>query len=271
MKTYISSILLLLAFSSSFSQNKQDLSFIVSGKVINNETKEGVSFANVHLEDTYWGIICDSLGFFRIRVNPNQTLKVTAMGFKPQIVDIQTPDLENEIFTEIVMEKESYMLSEVWVYSCGSWNDFKQQFLKAKVPADPDALGISFGDFTMDEYTGRATRRQGAGVSIGFGNFKKKFKGMKVPGRLEEVHSLLLAQKFNRNMVSEITNEHGNRLDHLMKYINSRTSFSYQSSDMYIFLRIKQLHKEFLQEKTDWDLDLTFTDSLGKIQNHLRP
>ncbi|WP_054716566.1 carboxypeptidase-like regulatory domain-containing protein [Marinifilum fragile] len=273
MKTTISTIfLLLLTISNSFSQDHKDQTFVVSGKVINSETKEGISFAHVNLDDTYWGVICDSLGFFRIRVNPDQKLKVTAMGFKAQLVDVQTPGVEKELFQEIIMDQESYMLQEVQVHSFGSWNDFKEQFVKAKVPADPDAsLAINFGDFTMDEYAGRAMRRQGAGISLGFGNRKKKFKGMKIPTKLEEIHTTLLSEKFNRNLVAEITKENGNRLDILMKYINSRTSFSYQSSDMYIVRRIKELHKKFLQEDTDFQNNLSFTDTLGTIENHLRP
>lgn len=273
LKTTFTTIFLLFLFlSSSFSQNKQDLSFIVSGKVINNETKEGVSYAHVGLDDTYWGIICDSLGFFRIRVNPDQKLKVSAMGFKGQVVGVATPSVENEVFQEIFMEKESYMLQEVQVYSLGSWSDFKEQFVKGKAPDDPDAsLAMSFGDFTSDEYTGRAIRRQGAGVSFGFGNGKKKFKGMKVPSRLEEIHAILLAEKYNRDIVADITKEHGSRLDLLMKYINSRSSFSHQTSDMYIVRKIKQLHKEFLQENPEWDDNFSYADSVGNIKNHLRP
>ncbi|WP_171594195.1 carboxypeptidase-like regulatory domain-containing protein [Marinifilum caeruleilacunae] len=273
MKTTISTIILLiLLINTALSQNKQDQTFIVSGKVINSETKEGVSYAHVNLDDTYWGIICDSLGFFRIRVNPDQKLKVTAMGFKAQVVDIQTPSVENEIFQEVYMDKESFMLREVKVYSFGSWNEFKEQFVKSKAPEDPDAsLAMSFGDFTKDEYTGRALRRQGAGVSFGFGNGKKKYKGMKVPTRLEEIHAGLLAEKYNRNIVADITKEHGKRLDILMKYINSRSSFTHQTSDLYIVRKIKQLHKEFLKENPDWDYNFSYADSLGKIQNHLRP
>ncbi|PXY00906.1 hypothetical protein DF185_13500 [Marinifilum breve] len=273
LKTTISTIfLLLLTIGNSFSQEHKDQTFVVSGKVINSETKEGISFAHVNLDDTYWGVICDSLGFFRIRVNPDQKLKVTSMGYKAQLVAVQTPSVENEIFQEIYMEKESYMLKEVQVHSFGTWNDFKEKFVKQQIEEEENiASTFDFGSLKLAESEAKTMRRGGFGLSMGFGKKNKRAKGMKPRTPIEELHESLFAQKYNRKVVAEITKENGNRLEILMRYINSRASFSYQSSDMYIVRRIKELHKEFLQEDTDFQNNLSYTDTLGRIQNHLRP
>ena len=273
MKTIFNTTILLTFFVSiSFSQNKQDQSFVVSGKVINANTKEGISFAHVNLDDTYWGVICDSLGFFRIKINPDQKLKVRAMGFKPQIVSVQAPDTEPEIFQEIIMEKESFMLRQVNVYSFGTWNDFKEQFVKEKLPEEENiASSFDFGNLKLNLAEANTLRHGGFGLSFSPFGGKKKAKGMVVPTSIQLLHEQLLAEKYNRKIVAEITNENGKRLDILMKYINSRVRFSHQSSDIYITTKIKQLYKDFLNEDPDWNYNFTYTDTLGKIQNHLRP
>lgn len=256
----------------SFAQDKEDQTFVVSGKVINSETKEGISFAHVSLDGTYWSVICDSLGFFRIRINPDQKLKVRAMGFKPQIVAVQTPSVEPEIFQEIKMEQESYMLRQVNVYSFGTWNDFKEQFVKEKLPEEEDiASSFDFGNLKLDLAEANTRRHGGFGLSFGAFGGKKKAKGMEVPTSIQVLHDQLLAEKYNRKIVAEITSEKGKRLDILMKYINSRVRFTYRTSDIYITTKIKQLYKDFLNEDPDSSYNFTYTDTLGKIQNHLRP
>lgn len=273
MKSILSTtILLFLLIGLAFSQNNQDESIVVSGKVINSETKEGVSFAHINLDDTYWGVICDSLGFFRIRMSTDQKLKVRAMGFKPQVISIQAKDTAPEIFQEIVLDQESYLLQQVDIYSFGSWNDFKEQFIKEKLPEEENvASTFDFGNLKLTQAEAKTMHHGGFGLSFGVGKGRKKFKGMKTLSPTEELHQNLLAQKYNRNIVAEITKENGKRLDILISYINARVLFSHQSSDLYIANKIKQLHKEFLNEDFDLNSQFTFADTLGKIQNHLRP
>ena len=238
---------------------------------------EGISFAHINLDDTYWGIVCDSLGFFRMRVNPGQKLKVSALGFKEQIVSILPPTIEDEIFQEIYMERESYLLEEVNVYSLGSWEDFKENFVKEELPEEENiAESFDFGNLRLEQAKANTIKREGFGITLGGGinPFKsggKKAKGLRVPNQLEVIHEQILQSKFNKELVAEITKENGKRLDLLMEYINSRSNFTHQTSEYYIGSKIKQLYDEFLQENPNWDENFTFTDSLGKIPNHLRP
>nr|WP_320118066.1 carboxypeptidase-like regulatory domain-containing protein [uncultured Marinifilum sp.] len=274
MKTLSLSLLLVISFAfNMFAQDKSDLSFIVSGKVINSETNEGVSFAHINLDDTYWGIICDSLGFFHLRVNPDQKLKISAMGFKEQIVSIVPPSVENKIFQEIYMEKESYMLKEVDVYSLGSWNDFKEQFVKQDTPEEENiASSFDFGNLKLAQAEAKTLKHQGFGMSFNiWGSGKKRTKGLRTIDPLQDLHDRMLSEKYNRDIVAEITHESGTRLDLLMKYINSNTQFSYQTRDIYIVSKIKQLHNKFIESNPTWDYDFTYTDSLGHVPNHLRP
>ena len=279
LKTILLSLILSIFFVfGAFSQKgENDNSFIVSGKVINPETMEGVSFANVNLDRTYWGIICDSAGFFRLRVHPNQNLRISALGFKEQIVNITPPEVEEEIFQEIFMEKGSILLDEVSIYSLGTWSQFKEKFIKEDLPEEENiATTFDFGNLKLAQAEANSLNRQGFGFNLADGVGVIKSIGSKRRARMGVVtltdwQLRILQNKYNKEVIAELTHESGHRLEQLMEYINAKQNFTHQTSEMYIGVRIKQLYQDFLQEKPQFENNLSFTDSLGTIMNHLRP
>lgn len=280
MKTSLLTIFLSLFFLfGAYSQEEEnDNSFIVSGKVINSETLEGVSFANVNLHGTYWGIVCDSAGFFRLRVHPDQNLRISALGFQEQFVSITPPKTgEEEVFQEVFMEQGSILLEEVSIYSLGTWAQFKENFIKEDLPEDENiATTFDFGNLKLAQAEANSLNRQGFGFNLLDGinavrSIGKKRRARKGIVEMTDWQLRILQQKYNKEVISELTHESGYRLDQLMEYINTKQSFTHQTSEMYIGVRIKQLHKDFLREKPQLENNLTYADSLGTVRNHLRP
>jgi carboxypeptidase-like protein len=280
LKTSLLTIFLSLFFLfGAYSQEEEnDNSFIVSGKVINSETLEGVSFANVNLHGTYWGIVCDSAGFFRLRVHPDQNLRISALGFQEQFVNITPPKAEEEeVFQEVFMEQGSILLEEVSIYSLGTWAQFKENFIKEDLPEDENiATTFDFGNLKLAQAEANSLNRQGFGFNLLDGisavrSIGKKRRARKGIVEMTDWQLRILQQKYNKEVISELTHESGYRLDQLTEYINTKQSFTYQTSEMYIGVRIKQLHKDFLREKPQLENNLSYADSLGTIRNHLRP
>jgi len=261
-----------------FSQEEQnDDTFIVSGKVINPENMEGISFANVNLQGTDWGIVCDSAGFFRLRMHRDQKLRISALGFKEQMVSILPPKVEQEVFQEILMEKGSILLEEVSIYSLGTWSQFKENFVKEDLPEDENtAKTFDFGNLKLAQAEANTLNRQGFGFNLLDGisairSIGKKRRARKGLVEMTDWQLRILQQKYNKEIVSELTRESGFRLELLMEYINSNQNFTHQTSEIYIAVRVKQLYNDFLKEKPQSENNLSFTDSLGPIRNHLRP
>lgn len=279
MKTSLLTILLSLFFLfGAFSQEEQnDDTFIVSGKVINPESMEGISFANVNLQGTDWGIVCDSAGFFRLRIHHDQKLRISALGFKEQMVSIVPPKVEQEVFQEILMEKGSILLNEVSIYSLGTWSQFKENFIKTDLPEEENiATTFDFGNLKLAKAEANSLNREGFGFNLLDGisairSIGKKRRARKGIVEMTDWQLRILQQKYNKEIVAELTHESGFRLELLMEYINSNQNFTYQTSEMYIGVRVKQLYDDFLQEKPPFENNLSFTDSLGTIRNHLRP
>lgn len=239
---------------------------------------EGVSFANIHLYQTYWGILCDSAGFFHLRVHPDQKLRISALGFQEQIVNITPPKVEEEeIFMEVFMEKSSILLDEVSIYSLGTWSQFKEKFIKTDLPPDENiASTFDFGNLNLAQAEANSLNRQGFGFNVLDGinairSIGKKRRAGKRIVPMTDWQLRILQQKYNKEVVAELTHESGFRLELLMEYINTNQKFTYQTSEMYIGVRIKQLYNDFIQEKPEDVNNLSFIDSLGTVRNHLRP
>ncbi len=271
MRIVITSVVLLSFFVKiSVAQDTKEERFVLCGKVMNAKTKEAVSFAHINLDGSYWGTVADSLGFFSLRIKSGQSLEIKAMGFKVQVIEIQGNEECNDLFKEIFMEEQEFMLQEVDVFLFKSWYDFKQQFVKAELPDDTYQLpGCDFGNLRLIQAQEKTLDYGGFGfISLVFGSKKKE--ALKRANKMKKIYNLINSDHFNREIVAEITGEKGKRLDALMEYINSRVQLSCQNKDIYIVRTVKNLYSEFLQKETI-QTSFLFADSLEVQQNHLRP
>lgn len=271
---FISSFFLSEAFAQ---EEKKDSTFVVSGKVISKMTLEGVSFASVHLYQSSWGMVCDSLGFFHLRVHPNQKLKVSALGFKEQVVKISPPNGDEEVFQEIRLEKESILIDEVNIYSLGSYSDFKKGFIEKEVSEEEDlSESFDFGNLTKDQKEAITAKRDGVGVNLTGGinalkSIGSKRRARKAPVVMTDWQLSILREKFNKQIIADITHESGSRLDDIMEYINNKEDFTYKTTELTIIERIQIRYEEFLKEGPI-EKDIT-EDSilLEPVINNLRP
>lgn len=250
--------------------------FILSGKIIEPETKEGVAYANITIENSYTGVICDSLGFFRLQVYPEQNLIISALGFREQVYTCSKEIDESEKFVEILLTRTSFMIKEVSVYRPGTWAQFKANFVSYKFPRDSNEVivDLRLPHQMRSSGTNISLSNGNVGAGFGFNNNKKQRKAM------EKVHEMsiseykqeILTGNFNKGLVSQITKETGKRLDALMVYINDHQNFSYQTSSYYIGCRVVQLHERFLAKyPLDYDFKyLSYNDSIG-VSKSLMP
>jgi len=264
----------LLPFISNAQNSEKDESFILSGKVIDAATLEGIPYSHIKIDDTYWGVICDSLGFFKVQIKPNQSLKVSSLGFAEQIIPVTSEITDGTAFQELQLNRTSYMLEEVDIYSLGTWSQFKENFVNMELPEEKNVTGgWDFGNMKQYMQAALAMDRPGVGVGI---SINRKFKDRKqrehvAKLKLTEGKINILKTKFNKQLVQDITGETGERLNALMVYINEREHFTYQTRDIYIAQRIKALYVTFAMEYVDGEYEYALDDSTKTLRNHLRP
>lgn len=102
--------LLVLFFTTNFllGQNLYE----IEGKIINLETNEPISYANIYNKSIKKGTISNVDGYFRISVGSiSDTIRITTIGFKEQFIQLE----ENEKFYLIKLEENVLLLKEVTV------------------------------------------------------------------------------------------------------------------------------------------------------------
>jgi hypothetical protein len=210
-----------------------------------------------------------------LRVHPNQKLKVSALGFKEQVVNVNPPDGDKEVFQEIRLEKESILIDEVNVYTLGSYSDFKKGFIKKDAPEEEDlSESFDFGNLTKDQKEAIAAKRDGVGVNLTGGinalkSIGSKRRERKAPVVMTDWQLSILREKFNKQIIADITHESGSRLDDIMEYINDKEDFTYKTTELTIINRIQIRYKEFLEEgPKEKEVD---NESSGPTTNNLRP
>ncbi len=248
---------------------------ILSGKIIDANTQNGIPFSHIKINDTYWGVISDSLGFFKVLIKPNQRLKVSALGYAEMLVPVTTKVTDGVAFQEIFLEKMSYMLDVVDIYSLGTWNQFKENFIKMDLPEEKNiAANFNYGNLKAIYGTKEVLIpgvASGFGIGIGLnGKSKDQISRERVAHlKSNEYKVTILKNKFNKQLVKDITKEKGSRLEAFMIYVAEKERFTYQTNDIYIQKRIKELYNTFLLEYVD--STYTMEDTIENLRNHLRP
>ncbi|MGZ2368971.1 carboxypeptidase-like regulatory domain-containing protein [Ancylomarina sp. YFZ004] len=266
------SLFVLRPFISYAQDSTEDESFILSGKVVDASTLEGIPFSHIKLDETYWGVICDSLGFFNVTVKPNQNLKVSSLGFAEKIIPVTSEVTDGSAFQEVSLDRVSFMLEEVDIYSLGTWKQFKENFVKMELADDSNiAGGWDFGNLKLQLKEAIAMDRGGVGMSISMGRKYTTRKDIIRGLTIRDDHRDRLALKFNRQIVEDITKEKGVRLVAFMVYIVEREHFTYQTSDVYIQQRIKACYDTFVLEYIDGEYEYALDDTTKTFRNHLRP
>ena len=271
---YISLLILLGCSHYSFSESSKIDSIIsISGQILQSESLIPIPLATIAIKRARKGIICDSLGIFHLQIKQYDTLRISALGYKP--IDWEVPYVFNPDsppFFQIKLEDISYLLNEVDIYALGTWDEFKEDFIKKDLPEDENiATTFNFGNLKLAQKEANSLKRDGGGFGFGIRFNKKAYKRIPRMEPLAQLHEQMLASKFNKELVADVTKESGERLDVLVKYINSKSRFTYRTSEYYIINKIKQLYQDFLQEKPQLKNNISYSDSIETIKNHLRP
>ncbi|NOU58919.1 carboxypeptidase-like regulatory domain-containing protein [Marinifilum caeruleilacunae] len=257
----------------------QDSTISISGMILSEKSKEPIENAIVTIKRTRRGVISDSAGVFHLQIQPKDTLVVSSMGYEiiqwpvPLIIDPDFPP-----FFKIHLKGQAVLLKEVDIYALGTWEEFKEDFVKTKTPPKKN-MGEKY---KLNEVQMMKIRQKElettppnivAGL-IGLGSklFKRKRKAEPVfSDDINFLHQQMLQKKFNREIVADLTHESDSTLEKVFVFICKNSDFTYKDSEIHIQTKILELYEEYLQDPEKANSSILRLDSLNKIPNHLRP
>ena len=106
--------------------------------VVRNELLQPIPYAHIIVQKDLRGTISDPQGKFSIITYPRDTLIVSCMGYKLRKMSVPNISYEDSkhYLKDIIMEEETYMLSEVVILPWRTYREFKEAFIALELPED---------------------------------------------------------------------------------------------------------------------------------------
>jgi len=257
---------ILLSFIS-FNVNAQEKEILLGGKVLNSESQDEIPFAHILINDTRFGVVADEWGGYRVLVHAGDSLTIKAVGFKDAVLVIPSHDKE-DMYKNILLEPTTYMLADVDVYTLGTWEQFKQDFIHMKVEeseskkltrelnmniasaikAQVSVADCQYASMLRNEQAGAVST---CGISTGSFSFGKS-KAKRTKERRENLKARtkrhrIIARKYNSEIVAEIIGEHeAKRLEHFMAYVNTHSTITEKTTQLQVINIVKRLYSNYI-------------------------
>lgn len=128
-------LLLVFSYSSSIAQEKKLVQF--SGIVIHADSLEPLPFVNViNISRNYKGTYTDMRGFFSLVVSVGDTIQISSLGYKKQELVIPTDLVNNSLSAIFKLKIDAIDLPMVYIFPYATIEQFKQAFIKLRLPDD---------------------------------------------------------------------------------------------------------------------------------------
>lgn len=107
-----------------------------SGMIVTGDSLDPVPYVNIKIKGVNRGTISDAFGFFSLVARKGDEIHFTAVGFKPGKYLIPDTLQSNRYSLVQIMTNDTILLKETVIYPWPTKEQFRQAFVKNKVPDD---------------------------------------------------------------------------------------------------------------------------------------
>lgn len=107
-----------------------------SGVIVTADSLHPVPFTHIIVKNTRWGTVADFYGYFSFVARPNDTILFSAVGFKRSTYVIPDTITKNRYSLIKAMTADTLLLDETIIYPWPTKEQFKEAFVKLRVPDD---------------------------------------------------------------------------------------------------------------------------------------
>jgi len=230
----------------------QEQGFIFKGQVLDADKKTAVAYASIKLVDQNKGVASDESGYFTFEAQIGDQIRISSIGYHPQIFIITEAHEQEEQVIQILMLPKTYELDSVEVFQLR--DNF---YLKRPIW---DTLKIENPYLTNDPINWGKTNTFGntdgtAGITItGFLNSfdkdlqqKKYLQRFSAAERFRKEREVELARRFNKEIVKNITRIDDRVIDEFMAFCDFRDGVILNSTAYELTIKILEKYKLFLK------------------------
>lgn len=134
--TFATFVLLITLYVSSMAQKPKDNLLQFSGIVLTSDSLSVVPFVNIYVKNTGRGTMSDIYGFFSFVAKKGDEISFSYMGFKTSTFIIPDTIIGQHFSMIKLLINDTLHLSETIIYPWPTKEQFKEAFLKLKIPDD---------------------------------------------------------------------------------------------------------------------------------------
>ncbi|MEP2774202.1 MAG: carboxypeptidase-like regulatory domain-containing protein [Fulvivirga sp.] len=244
MKQFLLSLLSLCLFATvSFAQEIE-----ISGQIIDKETNDAVPFVHIVNASINKGTVSNTEGRFWIRMDKQDTLQFSAIGFETYAFTLQPNITTDKINVTIELNTSTMELAPVKVFAFRNEQALKRALIEMDAPLEEQEK------FTIPGLPAKKVRSaEGGGIGIGgpltmiAKAFSKEEKEKKLLKKYEKAYDYqkVLTSKYNETIVMEITNLPEDKVEDFMKFCVLEDSFIYRASEYDLAVVLNQCLLDF--------------------------
>jgi hypothetical protein len=220
-----------------FCQDNENSRFLLQGEII---SEEGKHIALAHIIDitSKTGVASDTLGYFKIWVNANNVLNISAIGFEHLEYNVESAKPDS--LFKIVLQRKYYEIPEVSISYFGTYKDFEFKVLNLKLENNNKINELVLKELPKLENPKPYEPTLGSPISYLYdllsheGKSRRKYLEIKE----EEPRKLKIEAKYNREIVKNITGLDGQELKEFMDTCNFSDAYLLATSDYLLYAEI---------------------------------
>ncbi|MEA3452203.1 MAG: hypothetical protein U9Q83_09930, partial [Bacteroidota bacterium] len=230
---------------------------IVTGKIIDAESLTPVSSVFLFNTSKSFGAQSDTAGKFRVIMLENDSIRISCIGYyteywRPDFSKMKNGKIEQMIY----IKPQIYKLGAVDIFAT-RWKAFAYEVLNTEVQEDEvEKRIVKWFNKTVDgEDLSNIDPKMGIRIPLPiFTHREKQLKKIKAQQKIDILEQQA-KQKYNKQLVSDITKLKGKELDKFMKYCTLDRDFILRTSEYELIIIINDIFLEYqllLQNKLNF-------------------
>jgi len=237
-------LIIILIFSVNLLAQEEPQIIEVTGKIVDISTKKTIEFAHLINLQKHYATVSDTSGYFRILMTETDSVRISCIGYEVKYWSLKNkPISDNTYNTAIYLIPKTYQLSEVSIYKI-RWDAFEYEIAHTKVEKDKkqQQLQVWFNNMVSEgDLKALYTTSRGVGFTIPFKTRQEKqFRKLKKLKKETELNELAY-QKYNKELVGNITKLEGEELENFMDYCRFERQFILNTSEYDLIVIISEI------------------------------
>jgi len=224
----------------------------LSGQIVDRSSQESVPYVHIVNKNIQKGTVSNTEGRFWIKMDKNDTLIFSAIGFENYAFMLKKNIDTDKIDVKIELDMSTMELEAVDVFAYRNERALKDALINMEMPVDSDE---DFQIPGIKRSVPKATKPEG-GFSLGSPLtsiakiFSKEEKEKKLLKKYKQDYNYqkLITSKYNRQIVMEITNVPEDKVEDFMKFCVLEDAFIKRATEYELAVLLKQCEIDF--EKT---------------------